>query len=248
MRTYAHLRTKEFMKYKVVTYGCQMNVHESEKVAGILENMGYTLAGESESSDVLVFNTCCIRDTAERRALGNIGVVKAEKRQNPDMIIVVIGCMPAQPGVADMIKERYPYVDIVLGTRNLDVLEHEIKTVIEKRSTKRKNDKKYRCFQVEEPNNYLERDEGLAQARTSFPNAWVNIIYGCKYLKYLLNKFEDINTTLCAYNAGETRVRTWLKSNYSTDGKTLNFIPFEETRKYVNKIQKNMKFYKKYFN
>lgn len=179
VRTYAHLRTKEFMKYKIVTYGCQMNVHESEKVAGVLENMGYTLCGEEEIADVLVFNTCCIRDTAERRALGNIGVVKAEKKQNPDMIIVVIGCMPAQPGVADMIKERYPYVDIVLGTRNLDVLESEVRKVIEKRATRRKNDKKYRCFNVEEPVNYLELDEQLAVARTSFPNAWVNIIYGC---------------------------------------------------------------------
>ena len=77
-----------------------MNVHESEKVAGILENMGYTAVAEDESADVVVFNTCCIRDTAEKRALGNIGVIKAEKRKNPDMVIVVFGCMPAQPGVA----------------------------------------------------------------------------------------------------------------------------------------------------
>ena len=120
------LREKERMKYKIVTYGCQMNIHESEKVAGILENMGYILAGEEESADVVVFNTCCIRDTAEKRALGNIGVIKAEKRKNPDMVIVVFGCMPAQPGVADMIKEKYPYVDIVLGTRNLNILENFI--------------------------------------------------------------------------------------------------------------------------
>ena len=85
-----------------------MNVHESEKVAGILENMGYLPCGEEEKADIVVFNTCCIRDTAEKRALGNIGVIKAEKRNNPDMIIVVFGCMPAQPGVADMIKEKYP--------------------------------------------------------------------------------------------------------------------------------------------
>ncbi len=156
-----------------------MNVHESEKASGILENMGYEPCQEEESADVLVFNTCCIRDTAERRALGNIGVVKSEKKLNPGMIIVVIGCMPVQPGVAETIKEKYPYVDIVLGTRNLDVLEREINKVIEKRATKRKNDKKYRCFCVDEPSNYLDLDEELAVARTSFPNAWVNIIYGC---------------------------------------------------------------------
>ncbi len=155
-----------------------MNVHESEKVAGILEEMGYE-SSTDESVDILVFNTCCIRDTAERRALGNIGVVKSEKKANPNMIIVVIGCMPAQPGVAETIKEKYPYVDIVLGTRNLDLLKSEIEKVLLNRATKRKNDKKYRCFNVIEPENYLDLDENLAVARTSFPNAWVNIIYGC---------------------------------------------------------------------
>ncbi|MBR7162853.1 MAG: tRNA (N6-isopentenyl adenosine(37)-C2)-methylthiotransferase MiaB, partial [Clostridia bacterium] len=132
-----------------------------------------------DSADVVVFNTCCIRDTAEKRALGNIGVIKAEKRKNPDMVIVVFGCMPAQPGVADMIKEKYPYVDIVLGTRNLNILEHEIRKVIEKRATKRKNDKKYRCFNVEDPEDFISLSDNLAVTRTSFPNAWVNIIYGC---------------------------------------------------------------------
>ena len=156
-----------------------MNVHESEKVSGILENMGYTPAEEDASADVVVFYTCCIRDTAEKRALGNIGVIKAEKRKNPDMILVVFGCMPAQPGVADMIKEKYPYVDIVLGTRNLNILEEEINKVIEMRAKKRKNDKKYRCFNIEDPDDFISLSDGLAVARTSFPNAWVNIIYGC---------------------------------------------------------------------
>ena len=167
------------MKYKIVTYGCQMNVHESEKVAGILENMGYECCHDDSSADIVVFNTCCIRDTAEKRALGNIGVIKSEKRKNPDMIIVVFGCMPVQPGVADMIKEKYPYVDIVLGTRNLNILEEEIKKVIERRATKRKNDKKYRCFNVADPEEFIALSDGLAVTRTSYPNAWVNIIYGC---------------------------------------------------------------------
>lgn len=156
-----------------------MNVHESEKVAGILENMGYECCHDDSSADIVVFNTCCIRDTAEKRALGNIGVIKSEKRKNPDMIIVVFGCMPVQPGVADMIKEKYPYVDIVLGTRNLNILEEEIKKVIERRATKRKNDKKYRCFNVADPEEFITLSDGLAVTRTSYPNAWVNIIYGC---------------------------------------------------------------------
>lgn len=157
-----------------------MNVHESEKIAGILEKMGYADCPDGENPDVIVFNTCCIRDTAERRALGNIGVTKAEKKRNPDLILAVVGCMPQQDGVSESLKERYPYVDIVLGTRNIAELGDEITKVKEARSRiKKKSDKKYRCFDTVQPQNYLEIDEKTPQTRTSFPNAWINIIYGC---------------------------------------------------------------------
>ncbi len=157
-----------------------MNVHESEKIAGILEKMGYADCPDGENPDVIVFNTCCIRDTAERRALGNIGVTKAEKKRNPDLILAVVGCMPQQEGVSESLKERYPYVDIVLGTRNIAELGDEITKVKEARSRiKKRNDKKYRCFDTVQPQNYLEIDEKTPQTRTSFPNAWINIIYGC---------------------------------------------------------------------
>lgn len=168
------------MFYKINTYGCQMNVHESEKIAGILEDMGYSDCPEEGNPDVIVFNTCCIRDTAERRALGNIGVTKAEKKRNPNLILAVVGCMPQQDGVADSLKERYPYVDIVLGTRNIAQLKDEIQKVIASRNRiKKRSDKKYRCFDTEQPINYLEIDEKTPQTRTSYPNAWINIIYGC---------------------------------------------------------------------
>ena len=129
MRRYAQVIKREHMSklYKINTYGCQMNVHESEKVAGILEEMGYCACPEGEKADIIVFNTCCIRDTAERRALGNIGVVKADKKENPNLIIAVIGCMPQQEGVAETLKNRYPYVDIVLGTRNIVMLKTRLK-------------------------------------------------------------------------------------------------------------------------
>ena len=157
-----------------------MNVHESEKIAGILEDMGYSDCPEEGNPDVIVFNTCCIRDTAERRALGNIGVTKAEKKRNPNLILAVVGCMPQQDGVADSLKERYPYVDIVLGTRNIAELKDEIQKVIASRNRiKKRSDKKYRCFNTEQPINYLEIDEKTPQTRTSYPNAWINIIYGC---------------------------------------------------------------------
>lgn len=167
------------MLYRINTYGCQMNVHESEKIAGLLEGMGYKQAEDSQPADIIVFNTCCIRDTAERRALGNIGVTKQDKKLNPNLIIAVVGCMPQQDNVALSIKEKYPYVDIVLGTRNINVLPDEINKVIKKRANLKKGEKKYRCFDTEQPTNYLDIDENNPVTRTSYPNAWVNIIYGC---------------------------------------------------------------------
>ena len=168
------------MLYRIVTYGCQMNVHESEKIAGLLEGMGAAAAKDGERADIVVFNTCCIRDTAERRALGNIGVIKGEKRKDPSLIIAVCGCMTQQEGAAETIKERYPYVDIVLGTRNIFRLPEEIKRVQDARAAmKKRSDKRYRAFDTEYAEDYLALDGATPVTRTSFPNAWVNIIYGC---------------------------------------------------------------------
>lgn len=156
------------MKYTNVSYGCQMNVHESEKIAGILEELGYTPAGSIEESDIIVFNTCCIRDTAEKRAFGNIGAVKPIKKKNKDLIVAVVGCMPEQKGYDKIFKEKYPYVDIVLGTGNLNLLKEKI---IEKREQGKKT------YLTQSCNDPI--DETVPQSRTSYPNAWVNIMYGC---------------------------------------------------------------------
>lgn len=156
--------------YIIHTYGCQMNLHESEKVAGVLNRLGYVATYDEEKADIIVFNTCCIRDTAEKRALGNIGVTKRLKKQNKNLIIVVLGCMTQQNGVAETIKQKYPYVDIILGTRNIDSLEKALQAKIS-------NNTKTVFNSFEE--NYLVNDEKLPIFRDSFPNAWVNIIYGC---------------------------------------------------------------------
>ena len=156
--------------YIIHTYGCQMNLHESEKVAGVLHRLGYVATSDEEKADIIVFNTCCIRDTAEKRALGNIGVTKRLKKQNKNLIIVVLGCMTQQNGVAETIKQKYPYVDIILGTRNIDSLEKALQAKIS-------NNTKTVFNSFEE--NYLVNDEKLPIFRDSFPNAWVNIIYGC---------------------------------------------------------------------
>lgn len=156
-------------KYCVVTYGCQMNLHESEKISGILSGMGMSAVNEPENADVVVFNTCCIRDTAERRALGNIGKMKELKKKNKNLLIVVTGCMTQQNGFAENMKERYQYVDVILGTHNISDLENQIRIRLEK---------KKRVAAVLDTYGYID-DETTPVTRTSFPNAWVNINYGC---------------------------------------------------------------------
>ncbi len=156
-------------KYCVVTYGCQMNLHESEKISGILSGMGMSAVNEPENADVVVFNTCCIRDTAERRALGNIGKMKELKKKNKNLLIVVTGCMTQQNGFAENMKERYQYVDVILGTHNISDLENQIRIRLEK---------KKRIAAVLDTDGYID-DETTPVTRTSFPNAWVNINYGC---------------------------------------------------------------------
>ena len=151
-----------------------MNVHESEKIAGILEELGYKEAGDT-IPDIYVFNTCCIRDTAEKHIFGNLGVVKTEKKNKKDMIVAVVGCMTQQEGYDSLLKQKYPYVDIVLGTRNLDQLKEAIFNVLESR----KKEKKYKYMSQEMVQDYLETDDKIPVTRTSYPNAWVNIIYGC---------------------------------------------------------------------
>ena len=95
--------------------------------------------------------------------------------------------------------------------------------------------------------NELNKEKIITESELFNPT--VNINLGCQYIKYLIDKFENVETALASYNAGETRVRSWLNTGiYSTDGKTLMYIPFEETRNYVEKINKNVKYYKKIFN
>ena len=155
------------MNYFIHTYGCQMNIHDSEKIAGILESLGYCPCDSVEKADIVVFNTCCIRETAEQKIYGHMGALTKLKLKNPRLIAVVCGCMSQQDGVADKIKESYPYIDIVLGTSNLNLLQEAIVSV---------QQKKKKHYNVD----FLQyREEDFKQSRTSYPNAWVNINYGC---------------------------------------------------------------------
>lgn len=110
----------------IKTFGCQMNEHDSEKIAGMLERMGYQLVPdeiegkyENRIRDLIVFNTCCIRENAEEKVFGHIGALKGAKRTKPEMITVVCGCMTEQQHIVDEINRKYKNVDVVFGTHNL---------------------------------------------------------------------------------------------------------------------------------
>lgn len=144
-----------------------MNVHESEKIAGILSELGYTGCENIEDADIAVFNTCCIRENAENHAFGNIGMLKKLKNNKKDMLIAVGGCLTQQIGKADVLHEKYPYVDIIFGTHNLN----NLKELILKKQKQKKA-----VIEIKEEGVICEEEKPL---RTSYPNAWINITYGC---------------------------------------------------------------------
>lgn len=154
--------------FHIVTYGCQMNVHESEKIAGILSELGYSECEDVSDADIIVFNTCCIRENAENHAFGNIGMLKKLKAANRDLIIAVGGCMPQQEGQAEKLHEKFPFVDIIFGTHNL----HKLKELILLKQSQKKA-----VINIVKDDGSVP--EGEKPFRTSYPNAWVNIAYGC---------------------------------------------------------------------
>ena len=107
------------LKYLVVTFGCQMNERDSEKIAGCLDRMGYDRADSEEEADIIVYNTCTVRENADKRLFGRLGVCKAYKQKNKDMLIALCGCMMQEEKVLEKIRASYPYVDLIFGTHNI---------------------------------------------------------------------------------------------------------------------------------
>ncbi len=156
--------------YFIYTYGCQMNVHESEKLAGILEDRGYTKANSVELADVVVFNTCCIRESAEQKIMGNIGAIKPIKKTKKDMIVAVCGCMSQQKDMATLLRKKFPFVDIVFGANNIEFFGDYLDEF---------NKQKKFCNQVIEDKSYIENATKVNMVRDNTLYAYVNIMYGC---------------------------------------------------------------------
>jgi len=154
--------------YHIITYGCQMNEHDSEKLAGMLENMNYKYTEELKNADIILLNTCIIRENAELKVFGKLGELKKYKRENPNLIIGVGGCMMQQDAPVDEIYKKYRHVDLIFGTHNIHHLPDLIKKIEENRE---------RVVEVWDEEEGLIPD--LPSKRESDHSAWISIIQGC---------------------------------------------------------------------
>ena len=152
----------------VVTYGCQQNVADSEHIKGMLNEMGYGFTENRTEAKLIIFNTCAVREHAEDRVFGNVGMLKSYKRENSDVIIACCGCMMQQKHIADKIKQSFPFVDLVFGTHVV----YRLPELLFNALTKKK-----RVFELPDMDGAIA--EGVPVLRDNDRKAWIPIMYGC---------------------------------------------------------------------
>lgn len=231
-------------KYTIITMGCQLNENDSEKIAGIVESMGYTKTDKTEEANLIIFNTCCVRENAEERLFGKLGEIKNYKEKN-DAIIAIGGCMMQEKIMQDKIKQSYKFVDIIFGTHTLHRLAEDIYQVLEER-------KKVKDILDIDGEVY----ENLPIRRNDRYSASVTIMYGCNnFCTYCIvpyvrgrersrnpeNIIEEIKelanngykeVTLLGQN-----VNSYLKSEKEKDNIEYRIKSFSELLRAVNEIE-----------
>ena len=224
--------------YFITTYGCQLNVHESEKLAGVLKQRGFLPATKLEDADVIVFNTCAIREGAEDRVFGNVGALKKLKRAHKEKIIAVCGCMTQQKAKAEKLYEMFPFIDIIFGTSNL----YKFEEFLDKKTK--------RLLAYDEDFNLLGED--MPFYRTSGENAWVNIMQGCNnFCTYCIVPYvrgrERSRASADILKEVEKAVKdgykliTLLGQNVNSYGKDCGEISFAELLTKVSEIEGDFK-------
>ena len=224
--------------YHIVTYGCQMNEEDSEKMSGMLKSMGYEKTENRDEASIIIFNTCCVRENAENRVYGNLGELKKVKKKNPNLVIGICGCMMQQEGMADKILKTFPYVDIIFGTHNAYKFPEYLNRV------------KTEGVQVKE---ILDKEtkivEGIPIDRESSIKAFVTIMYGCNnFCTYCVvpyvrgrersRKSEDILNEIKDLVSKGYKEVTLLGQNVNSYGKGLEEdINFAELLRKVNEIE-----------
>lgn len=211
----------EGKKYFLRTYGCQMNVHDSEEISALLENLGYEKVDDYTKADLIIINTCAIRENAHDKVFGFLGRCKHLKKTNKDLILGLCGCMAQEESVVDEIREKHPYIDIIFGTHNMNELPKMLlnfygKQLIEVYSKE---------GDVIEFGNLYKRDSKVS--------AWVNIMYGCdKFCTYCIvpytrgkqrsRKSEDIIKEVTELKEAGYEEVTLLGQNVNAYGKDLD--------------------------
>ncbi|MDI6605152.1 MAG: tRNA (N6-isopentenyl adenosine(37)-C2)-methylthiotransferase MiaB [Thermoanaerobacteraceae bacterium] len=164
----ADLNKNKCLKFHIQTYGCQMNVHDSEKLSGMLKEMGYINTKNIEEADIILFNTCCVREHVEIKILSRVSQIKELKSRKPDVIIGICGCMMQEKEIVDKIKNHYPYVDLVFGTHNLFKFPEILLKAIFSDST---------VIDIWDDNPNII--ENIPIKRADSIKAWIDINYGC---------------------------------------------------------------------
>ena len=207
--------------YHILTYGCQGNEADSEVMAGIFEQLGYTYNEDASTSDVVLLNTCAIRENAENRIWGVLGNLKEPKRHNKEMIIGICGCMPQEEHVVDRLLEKYREIDLVFGTHNI----YRLPDFLYEISTKRGRVVEVLSFEG-------SIVENLPKIRANEHKAWINIMYGCdEFCTYCIvpytrgkersrHKDDIISEVKCLVKQGYKEI-TLLGQNVNAYGKDL---------------------------
>ena len=163
-------------KYFVKTYGCQMNEHDSEVISAILEDMKFTKTDDYEDADLIILNTCAIRENAHNKTFGMLGRIKHLKQEKPNLMVGLAGCMSQEESVVNEIIDKYKWMDFVFGTHNI----HKLPEIL-------KDHTKSKKLEVNVWSNEGNVIEGLPSKRDSKYKAWVNIMYGCdKFCTYCI--------------------------------------------------------------
>ncbi|WP_368487419.1 tRNA (N6-isopentenyl adenosine(37)-C2)-methylthiotransferase MiaB [Clostridium sp. BJN0013] len=230
-------QTNNEKTFFIQTHGCQMNEEDSEKLSGMLKKMGYKKAEDKFSADLIIFNTCCVRENAELKVYGNLGALKKLKQQRPELIIALCGCMMQQKHMAEKIIKTFPFVDIIFGTHNAYKFPEYLNTV------------KQQNISVME---IQDREDGIVEGvpidRESNVKAFVTIMYGCNnFCAYCIVPYvrgrersrnpEDIENEIKELVSKGYKEVTLLGQNVNSYGKNLNpRVNFSELLKRINNI------------
>ncbi|MDI3256313.1 MAG: tRNA (N6-isopentenyl adenosine(37)-C2)-methylthiotransferase MiaB [Kyrpidia sp.] len=223
-------------RFLIKTYGCQMNEHDSEIMAGMLREMGYRPAGSVDEADLILFNTCAVRENAEDKVFGEIGRLKPLKRRHPELLLGLCGCMAQEEKVRHFVRDTFPYVDLVFGTHNLHLLPELVVQAMASQET---------VFAVwDRPGQVVEN---LPKLRKEGVKAWVNIQYGCnKYCTYCIVPFtrgrersrlpEDVVAEVEQLAAEGFKEVTLLGQNVNDYGLDLGTVDFADLLRRVAKV------------